>query len=171
MFLKNCGSGDILLKIVKVEHEEMPEAKNVVAVLEEFMKEAPAQSFWWRIWRWLCCEVMQAVVFKTGSFYNCHRIAISDYLKTHSRFFHFVFSRLSLIRCINLGHIFTVIDRWMLELWNFYIAGPISSSFRELLLNTFRGDFAASLRSLLQYLATFPPRKIIILLSQGTVVV
>ncbi|XP_027831084.1 protein Njmu-R1 [Ovis aries] len=44
MFLKNCGSGDILLKIVKVEHEEMPEAKNVVAVLEEFMKEAPAQS-------------------------------------------------------------------------------------------------------------------------------
>ncbi|XP_004707008.1 protein Njmu-R1 isoform X1 [Echinops telfairi] len=39
MFLKNCGSGDILLKIVKVEHEEMPEAKNVVAVLEEFMKE------------------------------------------------------------------------------------------------------------------------------------
>ncbi|XP_008569326.1 PREDICTED: protein Njmu-R1 isoform X2 [Galeopterus variegatus] len=45
MFLKNCGSGDILLKIVKVEHEEMPEAKNVVAVLEEFMKEALAQSF------------------------------------------------------------------------------------------------------------------------------
>ncbi|EHB13286.1 Protein Njmu-R1 [Heterocephalus glaber] len=45
MFLKNCGSGDILLKIVKVEHEEMPEAKNVVAVLEEFMREALAQSF------------------------------------------------------------------------------------------------------------------------------
>nr|KAF6454981.1 sensitization to ricin complex subunit 2 [Rousettus aegyptiacus] len=45
MFLKNCGSGDILLKIVKVEHEEMPEAKSVVAVLEEFMKEALAQSF------------------------------------------------------------------------------------------------------------------------------
>ncbi|XP_012503687.1 PREDICTED: protein Njmu-R1 [Propithecus coquereli] len=45
MFLKNCGSGDILLKIVKVEHEEMPEAKNVVAVLEEFMKEALTQSF------------------------------------------------------------------------------------------------------------------------------
>lgn len=45
MFLKNCGSGDILLKIVKVEHEEMPEAKNVVAVLEEFMKEVPARSF------------------------------------------------------------------------------------------------------------------------------
>ncbi|KAF6092546.1 sensitization to ricin complex subunit 2 [Phyllostomus discolor] len=44
MFLKNCGSGDVLLKIVKVEHEEMPEAKNVVAVLEEFMEEAPAQS-------------------------------------------------------------------------------------------------------------------------------
>lgn len=39
MFLKNCGSGDILLKIVKVEHEEMPEAKSVVAVLEEFMRE------------------------------------------------------------------------------------------------------------------------------------
>nr|XP_002748426.2 protein Njmu-R1 [Callithrix jacchus] len=45
MFLKNCGSGDILLKIVKVEHEEMPEAKNVVAVLEEFMKEALDQIF------------------------------------------------------------------------------------------------------------------------------
>ncbi|XP_004593934.2 protein Njmu-R1 [Ochotona princeps] len=44
MFLKNCGSGDILLKIVKVEHEEMPEAKNVVAVLEEFMEEVLAQS-------------------------------------------------------------------------------------------------------------------------------
>ncbi|KAB0394586.1 hypothetical protein E2I00_016210, partial [Balaenoptera physalus] len=29
MFLKNCGSGDILLEIVKVEHEEMPEAKSV----------------------------------------------------------------------------------------------------------------------------------------------
>ncbi|ERE67532.1 protein Njmu-R1-like protein [Cricetulus griseus] len=40
LFLKNCGSGDILLKIVKVEHEEMPEAKSVVAVLEEFMREA-----------------------------------------------------------------------------------------------------------------------------------
>ncbi|XP_031208744.1 protein Njmu-R1 [Mastomys coucha] len=40
MFLKNCGSGDILLKIVKVEHEEMPEAKSVVAVLEEFLREA-----------------------------------------------------------------------------------------------------------------------------------
>uniref|UniRef100_A0A8B9PCE9 Chromosome 17 open reading frame 75 n=1 Tax=Apteryx owenii TaxID=8824 RepID=A0A8B9PCE9_APTOW len=39
MFLKNSGSGDILLKIVKVEHAEMPEAKNVVAVLEEFMRE------------------------------------------------------------------------------------------------------------------------------------
>ncbi|XP_052544360.1 protein Njmu-R1 isoform X1 [Tympanuchus pallidicinctus] len=39
MFLKNCGSGDILLKIVKVEHAEMPEARNVVTVLEEFMKE------------------------------------------------------------------------------------------------------------------------------------
>ncbi|NWI18680.1 NJMU protein, partial [Crypturellus soui] len=39
LFLKNCGSGDILLKIVKVEHAEMPEAKNVVAVLEEFMRE------------------------------------------------------------------------------------------------------------------------------------
>ncbi|XP_005003585.1 protein Njmu-R1 isoform X2 [Cavia porcellus] len=45
MFLKNCGSGDVLLKIVKVEHEEMPEAKNVVAVLEEFMREVLAQSF------------------------------------------------------------------------------------------------------------------------------
>ncbi|XP_006890987.1 PREDICTED: protein Njmu-R1 [Elephantulus edwardii] len=44
MFLKNCGSGDILLKIVKVEHEEMPEAKNVIAVLEEFMKDVLAQS-------------------------------------------------------------------------------------------------------------------------------
>ncbi|NWU77060.1 NJMU protein, partial [Onychorhynchus coronatus] len=39
LFLKNCGSGDILLKIVKVEHAEMPEARNVVTVLEEFMRE------------------------------------------------------------------------------------------------------------------------------------
>ncbi|XP_072501073.1 protein Njmu-R1 [Notamacropus eugenii] len=42
LFLKNCGSGDVLLKIVKVEHEEMPEAKNVILALEEFMKEEAA---------------------------------------------------------------------------------------------------------------------------------
>lgn len=64
MFLKNCGSGDILLKLVKVEHEEMPEAKNVVAVLEEFMKEALTQSFWSHILRELYCEVMQALMFE-----------------------------------------------------------------------------------------------------------
>uniref|UniRef100_A0A8D0BEE4 Chromosome 17 open reading frame 75 n=1 Tax=Salvator merianae TaxID=96440 RepID=A0A8D0BEE4_SALMN len=40
LFLKNCGSGDVLLKIVKVEHAEMQEAKNVINVLEEFMREA-----------------------------------------------------------------------------------------------------------------------------------
>ncbi|XP_071429694.1 protein Njmu-R1 [Pithys albifrons albifrons] len=39
LFLRNCGSGDILLKVVKVEHAEMPEARNVVTVLEEFMRE------------------------------------------------------------------------------------------------------------------------------------
>nr|XP_048675244.1 protein Njmu-R1 isoform X2 [Caretta caretta] len=39
VFLKNCGSGDVLLKIVKVEQAEMPEAKNVITVLEEFMRE------------------------------------------------------------------------------------------------------------------------------------
>uniref|UniRef100_A0A8D2KW88 Chromosome 17 open reading frame 75 n=1 Tax=Varanus komodoensis TaxID=61221 RepID=A0A8D2KW88_VARKO len=38
LFLKNCGSGDVLLKIVKVEHAEMQEAKNVINVLEEFMR-------------------------------------------------------------------------------------------------------------------------------------
>lgn len=42
MFLKNCGNGDVLLKIVKVEHEGMPEARNVVTVLEEFMYEVAA---------------------------------------------------------------------------------------------------------------------------------
>uniref|UniRef100_A0ACB8ENC0 Uncharacterized protein n=2 Tax=Sphaerodactylus townsendi TaxID=933632 RepID=A0ACB8ENC0_9SAUR len=40
LFLKNCGSGDVLLKMVKVEHTEMQEAKNVIAVLEEFMSES-----------------------------------------------------------------------------------------------------------------------------------
>ncbi|KAL8163786.1 UNVERIFIED_CONTAM: hypothetical protein K2H54_038420 [Gekko kuhli] len=40
LFLKNCGSGDVLLKIVKVEHAEMQEAKNVITVLEEFMRES-----------------------------------------------------------------------------------------------------------------------------------
>ncbi|XP_077184867.1 protein Njmu-R1 [Paroedura picta] len=40
LFLKNCGSGDVLLKIVKVEHVEMLEAKNVITVLEEFMRES-----------------------------------------------------------------------------------------------------------------------------------
>ncbi|KAM9296906.1 protein Njmu-R1 [Gastrophryne carolinensis] len=38
-FLKNCGNGDILLQIVKVEHAEMPEASSVVKVLEEFIHE------------------------------------------------------------------------------------------------------------------------------------
>uniref|UniRef100_A0A8C5R357 Chromosome 17 open reading frame 75 n=1 Tax=Leptobrachium leishanense TaxID=445787 RepID=A0A8C5R357_9ANUR len=38
-FLKNCGNGDILLKIVKVEHAEMPESGSVVSVLEEFIRE------------------------------------------------------------------------------------------------------------------------------------
>ncbi|XP_029456597.1 protein Njmu-R1 [Rhinatrema bivittatum] len=42
MFLKNCGNGDVLLKIVKVEYAEMPEANNVVKVLEEFMHEEAA---------------------------------------------------------------------------------------------------------------------------------
>ncbi|XP_053155923.1 protein Njmu-R1 [Hemicordylus capensis] len=41
LFLRNCGSGDVLLKIVKVEHSEMQETKNVIAVLEEFMRETP----------------------------------------------------------------------------------------------------------------------------------
>ncbi|XP_054859726.1 protein Njmu-R1 isoform X2 [Eublepharis macularius] len=40
LFLKNCGSGDVLLKIVKVEHAEMQEAKNVITVLEEFVRES-----------------------------------------------------------------------------------------------------------------------------------
>ncbi|XP_053577395.1 protein Njmu-R1 [Bombina bombina] len=39
MFLKNCGNGDVLLQIVKVEHAEMPEASSVVQVLEEFINE------------------------------------------------------------------------------------------------------------------------------------
>ncbi|XP_067859967.1 protein Njmu-R1 [Heptranchias perlo] len=39
VFLKNCGNGDVLLHNVKVEHVEMPEAQNVVKVLEEFMFE------------------------------------------------------------------------------------------------------------------------------------
>ncbi|XP_069604833.1 protein Njmu-R1 isoform X2 [Ranitomeya imitator] len=38
-FLKNCGNGDLLLQIVKVEHAEMPEARSVVSVLEEFIRE------------------------------------------------------------------------------------------------------------------------------------
>uniref|UniRef100_A0A6J0SVR2 Protein Njmu-R1 isoform X1 n=1 Tax=Pogona vitticeps TaxID=103695 RepID=A0A6J0SVR2_9SAUR len=39
LFLKNCGSGDVLLKMVKVEQAEMQEAKSVICVLEEFMRE------------------------------------------------------------------------------------------------------------------------------------
>ncbi|KAG8445964.1 hypothetical protein GDO86_013727 [Hymenochirus boettgeri] len=38
-FLRNCGNGDILLKIVMVEHAEMPEASSVLSVLEEFIQE------------------------------------------------------------------------------------------------------------------------------------
>ncbi|XP_013916044.1 PREDICTED: protein Njmu-R1 [Thamnophis sirtalis] len=39
LFLKNSGSGDVLLKIVKVEYAEMQEAQNVISVLEEFMRD------------------------------------------------------------------------------------------------------------------------------------
>ncbi|KAM3845878.1 protein Njmu-R1 [Vipera latastei] len=39
LFLKNCGSGDVLLKIVKVEYAEMQEARNVISVLEEFTRD------------------------------------------------------------------------------------------------------------------------------------
>ncbi|XP_051889090.1 protein Njmu-R1 isoform X2 [Pristis pectinata] len=39
VFLKNCGNGDVLLRNVKVEHMEMPDARSVVKVLEEFMYE------------------------------------------------------------------------------------------------------------------------------------
>ncbi|XP_070790898.1 protein Njmu-R1 [Pituophis catenifer annectens] len=39
LFLKNSGSGDVLLKIVKVEYAEMQEARNVISVLEEFMRD------------------------------------------------------------------------------------------------------------------------------------
>ncbi|MEE6507073.1 hypothetical protein FKM82_007962, partial [Ascaphus truei] len=44
MFLKNCGNGDILMKIVKVEHAEMPEASGVLQVLEEFIREEAAAN-------------------------------------------------------------------------------------------------------------------------------
>lgn len=81
MFLKNCGSGDTLLKIVKVEHEEMPEAKNVVAVLEEFMKEALVQGFW------SCVVVYSSIGVWNCSSYNCHRIAVYDDLKWVLDFF------------------------------------------------------------------------------------
>ncbi|KAM8947827.1 protein Njmu-R1 [Pelodytes ibericus] len=43
-FLKNCGNGDILLKIVKVEHAEMPESGGVVRVLDEFIREEGCNS-------------------------------------------------------------------------------------------------------------------------------
>lgn len=76
MFLKNCGSGDILLKIVKVEHEEMPEAKNVVAVLEEFMKETLAQSFWSHVLRGFYCDVVYSNLGVWNCSYYCHRIAL-----------------------------------------------------------------------------------------------
>lgn len=39
LFLKNSGSGDVILKIVKVEYAEMQEARNVISVLEEFMRD------------------------------------------------------------------------------------------------------------------------------------
>uniref|UniRef100_A0A2D4J1D2 Protein Njmu-R1 n=2 Tax=Micrurus lemniscatus lemniscatus TaxID=129467 RepID=A0A2D4J1D2_MICLE len=39
LFLKNSGSGDVLLKIVKVEYAEMQEAQNVISVLEEFTRD------------------------------------------------------------------------------------------------------------------------------------
>uniref|UniRef100_A0A8C6VKB8 Chromosome 17 open reading frame 75 n=1 Tax=Naja naja TaxID=35670 RepID=A0A8C6VKB8_NAJNA len=39
LFLKNSGSGDVLLKIVKVEYAEVQEARNVISVLEEFMRD------------------------------------------------------------------------------------------------------------------------------------
>ncbi|XP_078257598.1 LOW QUALITY PROTEIN: protein Njmu-R1 [Rhinoraja longicauda] len=39
VFLKNCGNGEVLLQNVKVEQVEMPEARSVVKVLEEFLHE------------------------------------------------------------------------------------------------------------------------------------
>lgn len=39
VFLKNCGNGEVLLQNVKVEQAEMPEARSVVKVLEEFLHE------------------------------------------------------------------------------------------------------------------------------------
>ncbi|XP_069785926.1 protein Njmu-R1 isoform X1 [Narcine bancroftii] len=39
IFLRNCSNADVLLHNVKVEHAEMPEARSVVKVLEEFMYE------------------------------------------------------------------------------------------------------------------------------------
>lgn len=88
MFLKNCGSGDVLLKIVKVEHEEMPEAKSVVAVLEEFMGEAPTQSFWSRVRGCIAKLCTPAPAFDVITMVtSCHRIAIEGDLKYILDFF------------------------------------------------------------------------------------
>ncbi|KAM4536100.1 protein Njmu-R1 isoform 2-T2 [Fundulus diaphanus] len=38
-FLRGCGNGDVLLQNVRAEHSDLPEACNIIAVLDEFLGE------------------------------------------------------------------------------------------------------------------------------------
>ncbi|KAJ3600651.1 hypothetical protein NHX12_031629 [Muraenolepis orangiensis] len=42
-FLQGCGNGDVLLQNAKAEHSDLPEACQIISVLEEFLKE-PSQA-------------------------------------------------------------------------------------------------------------------------------
>lgn len=38
-FLQTCGNGDVLLQNARAEHSDLPEACNIITVLEEFLSE------------------------------------------------------------------------------------------------------------------------------------
>uniref|UniRef100_A0A3Q2TZM8 Chromosome 17 open reading frame 75 n=1 Tax=Fundulus heteroclitus TaxID=8078 RepID=A0A3Q2TZM8_FUNHE len=38
-FLRGCGNGDVLLQNARAEHSDLPEACNIIAVLDEFLSE------------------------------------------------------------------------------------------------------------------------------------
>ncbi|XP_047212229.1 protein Njmu-R1-like isoform X1 [Girardinichthys multiradiatus] len=38
-FLQGCGNGDVLLQNARAEHSDLPEACNIIAVLDEFLRE------------------------------------------------------------------------------------------------------------------------------------
>lgn len=45
-FLQTCGNGDVLLQNARAEHSDLPEACNIITVLEEFLSEQNQAQAW-----------------------------------------------------------------------------------------------------------------------------